>query len=64
MIALVPVWLASEDRRGLIRDVVMAFAGAGILFLPWLPNFIYQASHTGTSAITAPIPKKIPQACV
>jgi uncharacterized membrane protein len=55
VIALVPVWLASEDRRGLIRDVVMAFAGAGILFLPWLPNFIYQASHTG--APWAPPPR-------
>jgi mannosyltransferase len=25
----------------------MAYVGAGILFIPWLPNFIYQATHTG-----------------
>jgi hypothetical protein len=47
LLALVPVWLASDDRRGLVRDAVLAFAGAVILFIPWLPNFIYQASHTG-----------------
>ena len=29
--------------------------GAGILFLPWLPNFIYQATHTG--APWAPPPR-------
>jgi hypothetical protein len=33
----------------------MAFAGAGILFLPWLPNFIYQSTHTG--APWAPPPR-------
>ncbi len=47
IVALVPVYMASEDRRGLVRDAVLVFAGAGILYLPWLPNFIYQATHTG-----------------
>ncbi|PZS14902.1 MAG: hypothetical protein DLM64_00800 [Solirubrobacterales bacterium] len=47
VIALVPVWFVSRERRALVRDAVLAFAGAGILFLPWLPNFIYQATHTG-----------------
>ncbi len=54
-LALIPVWFASDDRRGLIRDAVLGFAGAGILFLPWLPNFIYQAGHTG--APWAPPPR-------
>lgn len=53
--ALVPIWLASEERRALVRDAVIAFAGAGFLFLPWLPNFIYQAGHTG--APWAPPPR-------
>jgi hypothetical protein len=44
---LIPIWLASDDRRGIVRDAVLAFVGAGVLFLPWLPNFIYQATHTG-----------------
>ena len=55
LIALIPIWLVSEDRRGLVRDAVMAFVGAGLLFLPWLPNFVYQATHTG--APWAPPPR-------
>jgi hypothetical protein len=55
VIALIPIWLNTDDRRGLVRDAVLAFAGAGVLFLPWLPNFIYQASHTG--APWAPPPR-------
>jgi hypothetical protein len=46
VVALVPIWLASSDRRALVRDAVLAFVGAGVLFLPWLPNFVYQATHT------------------
>jgi mannosyltransferase len=55
VIALIPVYLASDDRRALVRDAVMTFVGAGILFLPGLPNFIYQATHTG--APWAPPPR-------
>jgi len=47
LVALIPIWLASEDRRGVVRDAVLAYVGAGILFLPWVPNFFYQATHTG-----------------
>ena len=47
IVALIPIWLASKDRRGVVRDAVLAYVGAGILFLPWVPNFIYQATHTG-----------------
>jgi mannosyltransferase len=53
--ALIPIYQASDDRRALLRDAVMAFVGAGILFLPWLPNFIYQSTHTG--APWAPPPR-------
>jgi hypothetical protein len=56
-IALIPTVLATPraERRPLIKDAVMAYAGAVILFLPWLPNFIYQATHTG--APWAPPPR-------
>jgi mannosyltransferase len=47
VVALIPIWLASKDRRGVVRDAVLAYVGAGVLFLPWVPNFIYQATHTG-----------------
>ncbi len=46
IVALIPAYVVSEDRRALIRDAVIAFVGAGILYLPWLPNFLYQAGHT------------------
>ncbi len=55
LVTLIPVWLTSTDRRGIVRDAALAFIGAGVLFLPWLPNFIYQASHTG--APWAPPPR-------
>jgi hypothetical protein len=54
-VALIPLWRVSDDRRALVRDAALAFIGAGVLFLPWLPNFIYQAGHTG--APWAPPPR-------
>jgi mannosyltransferase len=54
VIALIPVWRASDDRRGLVRDAVLAFAGAVILFIPWIPSFIYQATHTGAPWLARP----------
>jgi hypothetical protein len=47
VVALIPIWRASEARRDIVRDAVIAYVGAGVLFLPWVPNFIYQATHTG-----------------
>jgi hypothetical protein len=47
VLALIPIWRTSEDRRGVVRDAIIAYVAAGVLFLPWLPNFIYQATHTG-----------------
>jgi mannosyltransferase len=55
LVALIPVWLRSDDRRGIVRDALLAYVGAGILFLPWLPNLIYQSTHTG--APWAPPPR-------
>jgi mannosyltransferase len=44
------VWKLSavEERRPLLRDALLSFGGAGVLFLPWLPTLIYQATHTGS----------------
>jgi mannosyltransferase len=38
---------AGPDRRGLLRDAVLGFGGAALLFAPWLPTLLYQAAHTG-----------------
>jgi mannosyltransferase len=46
LIALIPAYAVCDDRRALVRDAALAFAGAGILFLPWVPNLIYEAAHT------------------
>ncbi|MGZ4173185.1 MAG: glycosyltransferase family 39 protein [Solirubrobacteraceae bacterium] len=48
VLALVPIWSASEDRRAILIDAVLAFGAAGVLFLPWLPTLLYQAAHTGS----------------
>ena len=36
-----------EPRAG-ARRVVVAMAGGCLLFVPWLPSFVYQARNTGT----------------
>lgn len=53
-IGLIPVYLRSDDRRALLRDAAFAFIGAGILYLPWLPNFLYQARHTAAPWDSSP----------
>jgi 4-amino-4-deoxy-L-arabinose transferase-like glycosyltransferase len=55
-IALIPIYRAvpGDERRVLLRDAVLAFVGAGILFLPWLPNFVYQATHTAAPWDSSP----------
>ena len=52
--ALIPVYLRSDDRRALLRDAGLAFIGAGILYLPWVPNFLYQAKHTAAPWDSSP----------
>ena len=48
VLALIPIWLTSDDRRGVVRDArARVRRRRRVLFLPWLPNFIYQATHTG-----------------
>jgi len=43
-----------EERRALIKDGLLSFGGALVLFAPWLPNFIFQARHTGAPWSTPP----------
>jgi mannosyltransferase len=44
--ALIPVYRAAGQRAGLLRDAGLAYAGALILFIPWIPTLIYQIGHT------------------
>ncbi len=53
-IALVPCIVVAPDRRRLVLDALLAFGAAGVGFLPWVPNLLYQRAHTG--APWAPLP--------
>jgi hypothetical protein len=53
-IALVPCVVVAPDRRRILLDALLAFGAAGVGFLPWVPNLLYQRAHTG--APWAPLP--------
>ena len=53
-LAFIPVWRASAEPRALFKDAVLAFGAAIVLFLPWVPTLLYQATHTGSPWDTAP----------
>jgi len=40
-------WRHPDDRRAPGR-AFLAIAAGGVMFLPWVPSFLYQAAHTGT----------------
>jgi len=54
--ALAILWRISDSaaREGLIRDAVLAYVGAGVLFAPWIPTFLYQAAHTAAPWDSSP----------
>jgi hypothetical protein len=54
LIALIPTYLAAEDRRALLKDAAMAFIGAGILYLPWVPTLLYEVAHTAAPWDSSP----------
>jgi mannosyltransferase len=53
-LASLGIWLVvrASLRRGAERRLTLhalaGFALGGLLFLPWVPTFLYQAAHTGT----------------
>src|SRR6202008_583691 len=55
-LALVVLYFIGDDkiRENLIRDAIYAFVGAGILFAPWIANFIFQSLHTAAPWNTSP----------
>lgn len=44
----------SKERRTLLRDAVLTYGGALVLFAPWIPTLLFQARHTGAPWSTAP----------
>src|ERR687892_476162 len=41
-------WWWRPQQRGKTGRAILAVAAGGLLFLPWLPGFLYQAANTGT----------------
>jgi mannosyltransferase len=52
--ALGPLWRESADRRALLRDAVIGYGLAALLYLPWVPTLLSQAKHTGAPWAEAP----------
>ena len=42
------------ERPRLLRTALLGYGGALILYLPWLPTFLYQTAHTGAPWSRAP----------
>ncbi len=47
MLLVVRAWRVPGERSASLR-VLVAVAAGGVLFLPWLGGFLYQAANTGT----------------
>jgi len=47
-LVLVARWRWRPQQRAKTGRVILAVAAGGLLFLPWLPGFLYQAANTGT----------------
>ena len=58
-LALLWWWTEPGERRGLLRDVAIGYGAIAVLYLPWLPTLLYQASHTGAPWATAPSVKEL-----
>lgn len=48
------VWLNSDDRRGLLKDGLIGFGIAFVLYVPWIPTLLFQAAHTGAPWLDPP----------
>jgi mannosyltransferase len=53
-LSVIPVWWASDEPKAILKDAALVFGAAAILFVPWLPTLLYQATHTGSPWDTAP----------
>ncbi|HEY2200393.1 MAG TPA: glycosyltransferase family 39 protein [Solirubrobacteraceae bacterium] len=53
-LAFLVVWRASDDRRAILRDGLYVFGACALLYLPWVPTLLYQATHTGSPWDSSP----------
>jgi hypothetical protein len=57
-LAVVVCLVTTGDRRGVLIDALIAFGAAGVGFLPWVPNLLYQTAHTGAPWAAVPSVKE------
>ena len=60
--AMLLVFSIRGPVRSQARLALVAVAGGGLLFVPWVPSFLFQAQHTGTPWSTPPSASMIVQA--
>jgi len=61
----VMAWRRRAERRALVHDALLAFGGAFLLYIPWLPTALYQLKHTAAPWAQGPTwraAEQIPQA--
>ena len=46
--------LSTEDRSALVKDILIGFGAAAVLYLPWVPTLLYQVAHTGAPWLNSP----------
>ena len=48
------VLLQADDRKALLRDGLIAFGVAFVIYVPWIPTLLYQVAHTGAPWLNPP----------
>jgi mannosyltransferase len=54
--ALLALLRGDPDRRSLLRDAALCYGAVLLLYLPWVPNLVFQAQHTGAPWSNPPSP--------
>jgi hypothetical protein len=57
-VALLVLLAGDPDRRGLLRDAILAYGAVALAYAPWLPSLVFQARHTGAPWSEAPTTKE------
>jgi 4-amino-4-deoxy-L-arabinose transferase-like glycosyltransferase len=52
----------ARERRALLVDMTIAFGGAALLFVPWVPTALEQSRHTAAPWSHAPSPQSLTRA--
>jgi mannosyltransferase len=53
-VALLVLLAGDPDRRGLLRDAIIAYGAVALAYAPWVPSLVFQARHTGAPWSEAP----------